>query len=205
MRFPAALTYFFRGFRNLNATVIAAIGAVSGVILWLFGPDDKLGISAPVFLGLVFGTVWLVTVLTSALIAAAADAQGNHPRVKEWIEPAGLHSGYQAVYLVEEAEAFAAGDLVAFFQLVGDVEHCLGTGEVVLVQSNGLVQVGLDEVVAGMEGYVDKLRDSAGKASKEILVKKTVPRKVRPAVPQTKAGSVAAVAKTIARVGASDV
>jgi hypothetical protein len=167
----------------LGATTILSFGIT--FIVWIFAPTVKLPIWTLIFLGCVF-IIALIGLLRTALLAYEAYA-ALYEAYEKQKEQTSLYDLPKVVNVYDfqgsvlcvlgPSNLFSYNIGVSFFLLRDDVfEQLIALGTVINIQTDGKIQVVIEDTLDGHEETVQMLRQRNQDVMRQLVVKPHVPQ-----------------------------
>jgi hypothetical protein len=165
---------FWHSARRAYGAVVAGLALPLSVVLWLAEPTAQVPASVViVFSTMVLGI--LVTLLHMAY-SAVQELSNPIPRVVHARKGEGAFSDCPVVCLLEESELFSQGFSVSFYYRDNaGFEILVGVGQVLNIQDDRRILVGLLWPARGQDETVTRLRENNFQVLERLRVKPYVP------------------------------
>lgn len=161
--------YICKSYSSLNGHLFTIIGiVVSGIPLYF--KMDSL-ISLKIFFPILIAFFFSTSILLRALHLVAT--QVTLPRIRKGLEPTKPYDNFSFHALLDPYELFTFNTVVSVFMISDGVEELIGKGQVLNVQQNKMLLVGV-KLIEGKENVKDKIVQNNQDALKNILIKPMV-------------------------------
>lgn len=129
----------YDAFRRVHGYVIAIIGVICSLASFYLTPSDSIGIKYLIPIAVL---VFLVLIIFIDLSNKFFQEKSKIlPKVRQAKEPQSIYKPSIAWLLLEPSPVFGHETLVSIFYKDGDFEILAGSGFILTVQENGLIQV----------------------------------------------------------------
>lgn len=131
----------WQAFLDVNGWLLGLIGAFLSIATLALKP----GWVVPLWLLALILVLWVLSVAT--LLRAGVSAWGmaakRLPEVRQVVSPPDSYQGVERLLLLAPSELFATGMMVSVYVDASGYERFCGIGQVMTIQENKLIQVGL--------------------------------------------------------------
>lgn len=129
----------YKSFLRVHGYVITLIGIALSLIGFYFKPSDSINIKYLIPLTIII--FLMIVILTDLSFNLFQEKSKILPKVKQAKNPQNIHKPSLAWLLLEPSPVFGHEILVSIFYKDGDFEVLVGSGFILTVQENGLIQV----------------------------------------------------------------
>lgn len=158
------LASIWSSFKKIQGTLITALGLAVAIVAWIFKPDAKVPLEAP----LIFG------ILAVLVIATLADAFVGAMRGRVLLEVVYVAEspGGPLILLLEPSDFFSHNAAVScYYRDDNNFERLVGLGFVANIQEDGRVQVRMISAAPGQETTLDEIKQSKAAVLRRVIVK----------------------------------
>ena len=151
-----------------SSSIVAAISFSSALLFWIFKPDENVPLLYVVII--IFFALISITTLFEATRISFSSNEIELPRI---IDSKRDQAG-NILCVLEPSILFSHGIVVSFYYINGNFEIYIGSGQVILIQRDGKIQVILDIPIQGYNEILEGFGNNNENIKKDIYIKPNV-------------------------------
>lgn len=163
----------WKSFNKVWGVPAVVLGLVLAFVFWQLTPDKTIGIG-PFVLVLIFLTIAIITLINLNIELYSIARLNSLPSIK-LTRKSMQQDGIKLILLLEPNEWFSYDSLVTIYKLDNEFEQIFGIGKVINVQQNGMIQIGLIQILDKTSDTFEKLSNNDKDIIERIIIKPTVP------------------------------
>ncbi len=167
--------FIYNSFKEINGYVLTGIGFIITFLFWIYKPTDT--ISYKIFIPTIVTFVILLIIFLKLSYSLYQNNQNILPKVIRGINPPKFQKGAKALLLLNKSEIFSQDALVTVFHNDEGYERYIGSGFVLSIQEDGIIQVIVFESLDNNDKTIwDKVTSNESLILEKIIIKPTIQR-----------------------------
>lgn len=165
----------YHAFKRVKGYPLSFFCIGLSIVLFILAPDTSVSLKYLVPIGVLF--LLFFAVLFDFGFHCFSKMIYVIPVVKQGLIPPPLYNEAEALLLLSESELFAIDAIVSIYYKDESYEPLIGSGFVITIQENGLIQVIVQK--CHDDRYTDtwnKVRENNGTILKNLIIKPLVPK-----------------------------
>lgn len=165
--------YIWESFKKVWGVPAIFLGIVLSYLSWTQSPDSTIKLS---FFVLILSTlvIVIITLINLSINLYNKSIENKLPIIKLTRQPF-YDDNSQLLLLLEPSDLFSFDSVVSIYKLDNDFEQLFGIGKVINIQENGMIQVGLIEVIGSGSETFKKLANNDKELLEKMIIKPTIP------------------------------
>lgn len=165
--------YIWESFKKVWGVPAIFLGIILSYLSWTQSPDSTIKLSLFVLI-LSALLIIIVTLLNLSINLYNKSIENKLPTIKLTRQPFNTDNT-QLLLLLEPSELFSFDSVVSIYKLDNEFEQLFGIGKVINIQENGMIQVGLIEVIESGSETLKKLANNDKELLEKMIIKPTIP------------------------------